>query len=296
MVVLDKIEVMVIAGTEAYNLDFAEFGKITGSTLVKTPFGESAKVTLIDVNGIAAGVMSRHGETGYSISAPFVNYRANIWAAKELGAKRIISWNGAGAINRLLSVGDFVVLDDLIDVTRKREYTFYRNRGYGFIRQNPVFCPEVRAALYQAAAQFSPHVFKRGIYVCTEGPRLETAAEIRVFATWGADVVGMTPVPEVYLAKELEMCYASITYVSNYAEGLVEPQQAGQQGVFGSLLPSDEAATLKKSVQLLPRIVSTAISLLPEERSCPCATAMKKYRDRGDIGDDWHTWVNSTDR
>lgn len=290
---LGKIEVMVIAGTEAYNLDFGGFGRVVGSTAVETPFGKSAKVSLIDMNGISAGVMSRHGERGYSISAPFVNYHANIWAAKELGAKRIISWNGAGAINRLLSVGDFVILDDLIDMTRKRDYTFYPDRGYGFIRQNPVFCSEVRSALYQAASQFSPHVFRRGVYVCTEGPRLETASEIRVFDTWGADVVGMTPVPEVYLAKELEMCYASITYISNYAEGLVKPQESKQEGVFGSLLPADEAAVLKESVQLLPKIVSTAISLLSEERDCPCVTAMKKYRDRGDIGDDWHTWVNT---
>jgi 5'-methylthioadenosine phosphorylase len=285
-----EIDTMIIGGTEAYNLQGSAFGSVLDELVFSTPFGPSARVRILDLGTCRAGLLSRHGETGYQTSAPFVNYRANIYAAKELGAQRVISWNGAGAINRMIRPGDYVILDDYIDLTKGRDYTFYPDRGYGFIRQNPAFCPELRQALYCAAQAVEPRTFDVGVYACTQGPRLETATEIKMYATAGADVVGMTIVPEVLLAKELEMCYASITYISNFAEG-IRTSESATSSVFASLLPSEYLEQMKTSTRRFAEIIPVAIKSLAQERRCACGHFMEVYRQRGDIGADWHEWV-----
>lgn len=292
MAVFDKkIEIMVIGGTEAYFLDRSDIGTIVDEVRMDTPYGRANKVSVMDMGGgRLVGFMSRHGEHGYSVSAPFVNSRANIYAAKELGAKRVLSWNGAGTISNHIVPGDFVIIDDYIDMTKKRDYTYYVGKGYGFIRQNPAFCPECREALYAAAKKAEPRTFDGGVYVCTEGPRLETKAEIRMYGMWGADVVGMTIIPEVYLARELEMCYASLTYISNFAEGSCKLGQA-TGGIFSGMLPDEVGKRMKASTKMLPAIFKDAILTLLERRECTCAHSMDVYKNRGDIGEDWHTWI-----
>jgi 5'-methylthioadenosine phosphorylase len=287
---MHEIDTMIIGGTEAYNLKGEAFGKILDEVVLSTPFGSSAPIRILDLGECKAGLLSRHGEAGYQTSAPFVNYRANIYAAKELGAQRVISWNGAGAINRMICPGDYVILDDYVDLTKKRDYTFYPGRGYGFIRQSPAFCPELRLALYRAARAVEPRTFDVGVYACTEGPRLETETEIRMYAQAGADVVGMTIVPEVLLAKELEMCYASITYISNFAEG-VRPAASSTNNVFASLLPGEFLEQMKASTRRFAEIIPAAITSLGRERKCACGHFMDVYKKRGDIGEDWHGWV-----
>ena len=286
-----KISIMTIGGTEAYFLDRSDIGTIVDEVRLETPYGTANKISILDLgDGRLAGFMSRHGEHGYSVSAPFVNSRANIYAAKELGAKRVLSWNGAGAISPHIEPGDFVIPDDYIDMTKKRAYTYYVGKGYGFIRQNPAFCPECRAALYAAAKAVEPRTFNGGTYVCTEGPRLETKAEIKMYGMWGGDVVGMTVIPEVYLARELEMCYASLTYISNYAEGSPKMDQT-EGGVFSGMLPEAVAKRMKDSTKMLPMIFRNAILTLMDQDGCNCSHSMDVYKKRGDINDDWHTWI-----
>ena len=184
---LPTIEIMVMGGTEAYFLDRGDIGPVVDEVRLETPYGLANKISIIELGGKHVGFMSRHGEHGYSVSAPFVNSRANIYAAKELGCKRILSWNGAGAISPHIIPGDYVIIDDYIDMTKKRDYTYYVGKGFGFIRQNPAFCPECREALFEAAKEVEPRTFDGGVYVCTEGPRLETKAEIRMYGMWGGD-------------------------------------------------------------------------------------------------------------
>ncbi len=286
-----EIEILVMGGTEAYFLDRGDIGTIVEEVRLDTPYGLANKISVLDLGGKYVGFMSRHGEHGYSVSAPFVNSRANIYAAKEMGAKRILSWNGAGTISPHIMPGDYVIIDDYIDMTKNRAYTYYVGKGMGFIRQNPAFCPECRQALFDAAREIEPRTFDGGIYVCTEGPRLETKAEIRMFKMWGGDVVGMTIIPELYLARELEMCYASLTYISNYAEG--DPRLSVKQNasIFSSMLPETVAKRMKDSTKALPLIFKNAMLKLLEGRSCNCGHSMDVYKNRGDIGDDWHTWV-----
>jgi len=239
--------------------------------------------------GVEVYFLSRHGEQGYSISAPFVNYRANIWALKELGVGRIVAWSGPGAIDPAIPIGDILVPDDLIDETRGRATTFFEGLGIGFIRQNPVFCPCLSDRLRKAIESRIGRCRAHDIYVCTQGPRLETRAEIRKFAAYGATLVGMTLVPEAFLARELEMCYCPVCYVTNYAEGVVD--RAYQPGeLFEGLLSPHEKAAVDAAVAAIPHIALEAL-LQPDDDQCLCPRSMERYRLRGDIGEDWRTWI-----
>ena len=134
----------VIGGSGGFLFLDGKLGKETGKKKIKTPFGLSSPVHFYETENFRFAYLSRHGEKGYEISASFVNYRANICALKEIGVERIIAWTGPGIINEKFNVGDYVLPDDLIDKTKTRKYTFFEKKGLGFIRQNPVFCAELR--------------------------------------------------------------------------------------------------------------------------------------------------------
>ena len=286
-----EVPVLIVGGSRAYDLCLSTLGRERERRTVETPFGPSAPIRILEIEDRTVGFLSRHGETGYRVTAPWINYRANIYAAKELGVTRIVAWSGPGAIHPGLRPGDLVLPHDLIDLTRQRPSTFYAGRGIGFIRQNPVFCPEVREALRRGLEEAGVACHAAGTYVCTEGPRLETPAEVRFMAAAGGELVGMTLVPEVFLARELEICYAAICYVSNYAEGVRDlPYRPGL--LFEGTLPSEEARAVEETLARLPGILARVLDHLdPQTRNCPCKDAMLRYRERGDIGEDWHTWV-----
>lgn len=279
----------IIGGSQA----FRTIARLAGAARldpVEGPFGPSRPIHKMTIEGTEVLFLSRHGEAGYTIAAPFVNYRANIWALKELGVRRIIAWSGPGAIDPTIPIGDILVPADLIDETRGRAYTFFERRGLGFIRQNPVFCPELAASLRENIESRFGHCRTDDVYVCTQGPRLETRAEIRKFAAYGATLVGMTLAPEAFLARELEMCYCPVCYVTNYAEGVVDrPYKPGE--LFEGLLSEDEKARIDSAVESLFRIAAEALARSSAAPQCGCGRAMERYRKRGDIDEDWHTWV-----
>lgn len=281
----------VIGGSRAY--DLLQNGKINGERIgaLQTPFGNSQPVYLIQNPQYDMLFLSRHGEKGYNITAPFVNYRANIYALKELGVKQIVSWSGPGTINQSYKIGEFVLADDIVDETHGRESTFYENKGIGFIRQFPVFCPTLIKCIRYSLNNLLINFSESGTYVCTQGPRLETPAEIRKYKSYGGDLVGMTLVPEVFLAKELEMCYAAICYVTNYAEGILNrPFKAGE--LFEGLSNDTDRKTVEKAVSKFPIIITEiAKNIKQQELICQCQSSMDRYKIRGDIGTDWHEWV-----
>jgi 5'-methylthioadenosine phosphorylase len=255
-----------------------------------TPFGRSNPVHRFVHEDLPFLVLSRHGETGYQVSAPFVNDRANLFALKSLGAEKVLAWCAPGAINERMAPGDLVVPDDVLDEGHQQPYTFFAGRGLGFVRQNPVFCPELRQTVIQTLGRGSLTVHPAGVYTATTGPRLETPAEIRKYKILGGDLVGMTLVPEVFLARELELCYVAVCYVVNYAEGIKDrPYQAGV--LFEGLATPPEIQRVKEVEAALADIV---VSLLPElvqtPRQCPCPWLMERYRQRGDVGPDWRGW------
>ncbi|WP_456395430.1 MTAP family purine nucleoside phosphorylase [Desulfurobacterium sp.] len=284
--------ILILGGSGAYFLDKEQFGKILWKKRVETPFGLSNPVYRIKSPlGVEFLFLSRHGEKDYEVTAPFVNYRANIYAAKKCGAERIVAWTGPGSMKEEFKPGDYVIPDDLIDFTKKRDYTFFENKGLGFVRQNPVFCPEIRNALMDVISEKGFNFHVGGTYVCTEGPRLETPAEIKMFKGLGGDLVGMTLVPEVFLAKELEMCYGAICYVTNYAEG-IKPYGFEAGVLFEGMLPEEQKKLVDRAVSRFPEIMLSLIERLTEKkRKCPCKDTMKRYKLKGVIDDNWETWI-----
>jgi 5'-methylthioadenosine phosphorylase len=217
------VTTVIFGGTAAYHLKLSAYAEVGERRIVATPYGDSAPFVHLMANGKSAWFSSRHGEDGLQRSAAFVNHRANLWAARELGATAIFSWNGVGAIAPGLSVGQLIVPDDVLDMTRARLSTFSRAAlaaadGEAGTVTNP-FDNRLRARLITACADSHEPYATHGTYVCTEGPRLETAAEIAAFGWGGAAVVGMTLAPEVWLAAELGIPYASLCIITNMATG-----------------------------------------------------------------------------
>jgi 5'-methylthioinosine phosphorylase len=241
--------ILILGGTAAYYLPLEALLGGLRRVEIDTPYGATFPIFLLERYGECVAFASRHGLGRLEVSPPFVNARANVWGAHALGVRRILSWNGVGAINPLLEVHDLLALDGLIDFTKTRVRSFQEpeDRCQGSESSFPTldhcFDSDLSRTLYEAVSrhQASPapdprpltpgRVFPRGIYACSEGPRLETAAEIRGFRRVGADVVGMTLVPEVFLARELGIAFASLAYVTNYATG-VEPAH-GAPRFFG---------------------------------------------------------------
>lgn len=278
-----------IGGTAAY--DLLRQGALVAERLgpQRTPFGDSQPIFLCKSQfGQQFLFLSRHGENGYDLAPSFVNYRANIYALKDLGVRAIASWSETRALCHNYKVGQYVVVDDLIDETRQRSQTFFENQGLGAVRQWPVFCPSLRQALATTLSEERCHFSEHGVYVCVEGPRRETPAEARKYAMCGGELVGMTLAPEVFLARELQMCYSSICYVAHYAETGSDytPFEAGRV-----LEGATTVQRARSAVERLPRILERLTQVVEHTPSlCRCDTAMQHYIDNGQLGWDWRTW------
>ena len=183
---------------------------------VKTDYGD-VEVSLLDIFGKKVAFLPRHA-SGHSIPPHKINFRANIDALKNLGVTKIIATNSVGSMNLEMPPGSFVIPDDFLDFSQNRAKTFYEDKVVHVDVTQP-YCPSLRDVLAK-----SGDVLLGGTYVCTEGPRFETPAEIRMFRMLGGDLVGMTGLPEVTLAREREMCFNSICIVSNYASGISEDE------------------------------------------------------------------------
>jgi 5'-methylthioadenosine phosphorylase len=193
-----------------------------------------------------------------------VNYRANLWGLRELGVERIIATNAVGAIDDELQPGSIVVPLDIIDLTKSRRNTFYEGSPVTHVDVSSPYCPTIVKTLSDSAAG-NGRKGKEGIVMaCTEGPRYETPAEIRMLRTLGGGIVGMTAAPEVFLARELEMCYGSICFVSNMAAGLQRTLSAQEVEERG-----------RDSGQILNKIIIEAVEKMPESRKgCACGRAL----------------------
>lgn len=224
---------------------------------VKTPYG-GVTAYISTIKGRRVAIIPRHAEEIH-IPPHRVNYRANVWAVHSLGVKRVISTNSVGSM-RGHPIGSFVVLDDFIDFTCSRPSTFYDDKTVHVDVTEP-YCPEIKAALRYALEKQGAS-YAEGVYACTEGPRFETRAEIRMMSQF-ADVVGMTGVPEVVLAKELSLCYASLAIVTNQACGMATQK-----------LTADEVSdVVGKAQDSIFEILSDAIGKIPETRNCMCRFA-----------------------
>ena len=231
--------------------------------ILGTPYGPTPNLTIGEVDSRPAVFLPRHGE--HHSSPPHkVNYRANVWGLKSLGVERIIATNAVGAIDHQLSPGEIVIPSDLVDMTKSRVGTFYESSPVTHIDVSQPYCPKVREILTSSTIATGRSPPKDVVMACTEGPRYETPAEIKMLRTVGCGIVGMTGAPEAFLARELDMCYASISFVSNMAAGFQTTLSAREVEEKGS-----------ETSQVLNKILTGAITKIPESRKdCPCGTAL----------------------
>ncbi|UCC55252.1 MAG: S-methyl-5'-thioinosine phosphorylase [Gammaproteobacteria bacterium] len=215
------VDLAIIGGTgltSLYNL------KIIRREVVHTPYGEpSGALTIGELCGNEVVFLARHGY-GHTIPPHMVNYRANLWALKHAGIKRIISICAVGGIRGDIDPGSLVIPDQIIDYTWSRHHTFFEKdlTHVTHIDFTHPYCEEMRSAIAEGAASAGIDIIQGGTYGATQGPRLESAAEINRMARDGCDMVGMTGMPEVALAKEIDLCYAACAVCANKAAGRSE--------------------------------------------------------------------------
>ncbi len=210
------MKIGIIGGTGVYDSSFI---KNSMKCHITTKYGEIPYIK--GTRGATEIFFLERHSAGHKLIPSNVNYKGNITALKELNVDLIISTAAVGGINNC-SVGDFVLLDDFMDFTKNRSYSFFDEKGSGVMHVDMTepYCREIRKNLIKAFNALKAPLVHRGTYICTEGPRFETPAEIKMYKMLGGDVVGMTNVPEVILAREASLCYATIALVTNYAAGI----------------------------------------------------------------------------
>jgi len=249
-----SISIAIIGGTGVYDpnilTDISEEN-------VDTPYG-SVKVKVGSYQGKRVAFMPRHG-ADHSVAPHLINYRANIWGLRLLGVKTIFATAAVGSLNLSMKPQDFVFIDQFLDFTKARQQTFL-DKGVIHLDMTEPYCPRLRQVLCDAADKLGLPYHKIGTYVCMEGPRFETPAEIRMLRQLGGDVVGMTSVPEVVLAREAEMCYATIVMVTNFAAG-ISADPLSHQEVVG---------VMNENVQNFRNLIMEAIVTVGEQGDCGC--------------------------
>ena len=244
----------IIGGSGVYEI--AQKADSRTSEIVKTDYGE-VEVSILDICSKKVAFIPRHA-SGHSIPPHKINYRANIDALKNVGVTKIIATNSVGSMNLEMPPGSFVIPDDFLDFSQNRSKTFFEDKVV-HIDVTEAYCTSLRDVLAK-----SGDVILGGTYVCTEGPRFETPAEIKMFKMLGGDIVGMTGLPEVTLAREREICYNSICIVSNFASGISE-----------NALTIDEVFEMvkEKEVELL-ELIYNFIKNVDDSLDCTCNHAL----------------------
>ncbi|MCW5619896.1 MAG: S-methyl-5'-thioinosine phosphorylase [Burkholderiales bacterium] len=240
----------IIGGTGLTQLANLE---VTRREVVRTPWGEpSGALTFGQINGRDVIFLARHGY-GHTIPPHMVNYRANIWALQARGATEVVSVASVGGIRADLGPGVIAVPHQIIDYTWGRKSTFYEGdeRGVVHVDFTHPYCAALRARCLEAARTANQPIVDGGVYACSQGPRLETAAEIDRMEGDGADMVGMTGMPEAGLARELELCYATIAVVANYA--------AGRATSSAGIRMDEINATLQTALSKVRRIIEALV-------------------------------------
>lgn len=232
---------------------------------VQTPYGE-VRVDLGRIGDSQKTIvfMSRHGKT-HATPPHLVNYRANIWTLKELGVSKILATAAVGSLSPRYTLGDLVLVEQFLDFTKSRPQTFYEGGGSGALHVDMTepYCHSVQADIQKAAAKLGVTLKNGATYACTEGPRFETPAEIKMYQMLGGDLVGMTSVPEVVLAKELGMCYATIAMVTNEAAGI-----AGHP-----LSHTEVVESMKTMGNTVASLVEETFQTIRPEQECSCKFA-----------------------
>lgn len=234
--------------------------------VVETPFGDPSDAILVgEIEGVEVAFLPRHGR-GHRFSPTEIPVKANIYALKSLGVERVVSVSAVGSLKEHIRPLDLVVPDQIIDRTRHRSDTFFGDGIVAHVGFADPFCDELRRVALRSAEQEATHSHDGGTYVVMEGPQFSTRAESAVYRSWGANIIGMTALPEAKLAREAELCYVTLAFVTDY-------------DVWHD---TEEEVTVELVVQNLAHNVATAqgiirrmLTLIPNNRTCGCQSALE---------------------
>lgn len=260
-----KADIGVFGGTGFYELmkDYEELK-------VETPYGApSDKIAIGEIAGKRIAFLPRHGKD-HRYPPHAIPYRANLYAFKELGVKRIIAPCAAGSLQKHVKPGDFVVCDQLVNRTFRRIDTFYDGPIVTHVSFADPYCPELRKIAIDVIKELGIPFHEKGTVVVIEGPRFSTRAESKWYSQMGWEVINMTQYPEAILARELEMCYVNISLITDYDVGI--------EGEVGPVTAEEVIKIFKENIDKAKRVVLKMIERMPLERSCKCGEALKHAR------------------
>ncbi len=260
---MPQAKIGVIGGTGLYDIEgMTDIEEVD----INTPFGKpSDAITIGNLAGVGIAFLPRHGK-GHRIMPTELPSRANIYALKSLGVEHIIAICSAGSFREEIKPGDLLIPDQLIDRTRRRVSSFF---GEGIVAHIPFaepFCPVLSQVVYKSARGVGASVHPGGTYIAMEGPAFSTRAESRLYRSWGADIIGMTALPEAKLAREAEICYAVIACVTDYDSWHERTEPVTVDIILD---------IMHKNIDTAKEIIKLAVSRIPQKRDCECATALK---------------------
>ncbi len=253
----------VIGGSGLYGMEGIANERIVS---VKTPFGDPSDSIMVgELEGRTLAFLPRHGR-GHRILPSQINYRANMYALKKIGVKWVLSISAVGSMKEDIRPGDIVVVDQFYDHTKFRPNTFFGDGIVGHIPFADPVCPNLADIAYAAAKKVVRRTHRGGTYLCMEGPAFSTRAESRIYRKWGVDVIGMTNMPEAKLAREAELCYATLALATDYDCWHETEQDVSIEAVL---------AIIRKNVENSKRIVREVARLIPGKIPCGCGEILK---------------------
>ena len=253
----------IIGGSGLYRMDGLSDSR---ELELDTPFGSPSDSVIVGVlEGVKVAFLPRHGK-GHHVMPTQMPAKANIYALKALGVEMIISVSAVGSLKEELKPLDIVIPDQLIDRTRQRSSTFFGDGIVAHVGFADPFCPVLSGVIFRSAQGTGATVHRGGTYVVMEGPAFSTRAESFLYRSWGADIIGMTALPEAKLAREAEICYATLACVTDY-----DCWHESEEDVTVEMV----VANLSKNVSTSKEALRTIMSEIPQRRECPCAAALK---------------------
>jgi 5'-methylthioadenosine phosphorylase len=233
---------------------------------VRTPFGEASDAYILgELSGVKLAFLPRHGR-GHRHLPTEINSRANLWGFRKLGAERVISFSAVGSMREDVAPGDIVVIDQFIDRTTTRPQSFFGDGLVGHVSFADPVCQNLAGALHDSAVAAGARTHKGGTYLCIEGPAFSTRAESRLYRQWNVDVIGMTNVTEAKLAREAELCYATVALATDYDCWHQSEEEVSVAAVI---------AVLKRNVTTAHAIIREAARRLSSARTCSCGETLR---------------------
>ena len=258
----EKVTLAVIGGSGLYNMPGLQN---TQKYDVDTPFGKpSSPIIVGELEGQPIAFLARHG-IGHFIMPSEVNYHANIYALKQLGIERVVSVSAVGSLREDYAPGHIVIPDNIYDNTKGRKYTFFGDGLVVHVSVADPFCPDLSAQVKKATFETGATVHTGGSLIVIEGPRFSTKAESQTYRSWGMSLIGMTASPEAFLAREAELCYATMAHVTDYDVWHVSELPVTVELVIETL--NKNALAAQEAIRNLARNLS-------EEHKCECSQAL----------------------